>query len=63
VPGVPVDGFLFFDSQAVFPRGHPPRIFQLEDIPEQLAQAKQRDVTPSLMSAWKKLQAMPKGKG
>jgi len=63
VPGVPVDGFLFFDSQAVFPRGHPQRIFQLDDIPEQLVQAKQRDAAPSVMSAWKKLQAMPKGKG
>lgn len=62
VPGVPVNGFLFFDYQAEFPKGHPERIFQLEEMPQQLKQAKQHDVEPSLLTAWKTLQAMSKGK-
>ena len=60
-PGVPVDGFLFFDHQAAFPKGHPDRVIYLKNIPQSLKQTKQHEVQPSVMSAWKKIRAMPHG--
>ena len=60
-PGVPVDGFLFFDHQAACPKGHPDRVIYLKNIPQSLKQTKQHEVQPSVMSAWKKIRAMPHG--
>jgi hypothetical protein len=61
VPGVPVNGFLFFDHHAAFPKGHPDRVIYLKNIPNALKQSKQHEVEPSVMSAWKKIRTMPHG--
>jgi len=61
VPDVAVNGFLFFDHQAMFPKGHPERVIHLEKIPQELKKSKQNEVQASVMTAWKKLKAMPKG--
>lgn len=61
VPDVAVNGFLFFDHQAMFPKGHPERVIHLEKIPQELKKSKQNKVQASVMTAWKKLKAMPKG--
>lgn len=58
IPNVPVNGFLFFDYQAEFPKGHPDRIIHLKEIPEELKRSKQHEIETSVMSAWKKLLTM-----
>jgi len=58
VPNVPVDGFLFFDHQAEFPKGHPERVIYLKNIPAALKPSKGIDVKASVKSAWEKLVVM-----
>ena len=60
VPGVPVDGYLFFDYQAEFPKGHPERVISLNKIPQQLERDKKAEVEAKVSSAWKNLVAMLK---
>ena len=55
VPGVPINGYLFFDYQAEFPKGHPERVFSLDKIPEDLKRDKKIKVTDSVKSAWEQL--------
>jgi len=55
VPGVPVNGFLFFDTQAKFPKGHPDRVIRFDSIPEGLKRNKSLKVQASVESAWEKL--------
>lgn len=55
VPGVQVDGYLFFDHSAQFPKGHPNRVIYLDNIPEALERNKNDKVQPVVESAWKKL--------
>lgn len=61
VPGVTVDGYLFFDNQASFPKGHPERVIYLRNIPQRLERDKQFKVNEVVKSAWEKLKAMPRG--
>jgi len=58
IPDVPVNGFLFFDHMAEFPKGQPDRVIQLNKIPEELKRNKQHEVEVSVKSAWKKLLTM-----
>lgn len=58
VPNVPINGFLFFDHQAEFPKGHPERVINLKSIPGELKPSKELDVEASVMSAWEKLVTM-----
>ena len=59
IPGVPVNGFLFFDYQAEFPKGHPERVIRLDGIPESLKRNRQEKVKPAVESAWAKLGTIP----
>lgn len=61
IPGVPVNGYLFFDHQASFPKGHPVRVINVNEIPKTLERDKQLKVNPLLKSAWEKLKKMPRG--
>lgn len=61
IPGVPVDGYLFFDHQAEFPKGRPERVIHATAIPEALRRKAKQDVDATVMSAWKKLKLMAKG--
>ncbi len=61
IPDVPVDGFLFFDHLAEFPKGHPERVIYLNKIPDELRTDKKQGVEPSVMSAWKQLQSISQG--
>jgi hypothetical protein len=58
VPNVPVNGFLFFDHQARFPKGHPDRVIRLDTIPQSLLRVKKTRAQASVVSAWEKLSAM-----
>ena len=55
VPGVTVNGFLFFDAQAEFPKGHPDRVVRSDSIPEALKRNKHLKVQASVETAWEKL--------
>jgi hypothetical protein len=55
VPGVPVDGFVFFDHLAEFPKGHPDRVIHLKKIPEALISNKKDEADATVKAAWKSL--------
>jgi len=55
VPGVPVDGFVFFDHLAEFPKGHPDRVIHLKKIPEALLSDKKDEADATVKAAWKSL--------
>ena len=55
IPGVPVDGFLFFDHTADFPKGHPDRVIHLDSIPQALRRNKEDRAPEKLVSAWETL--------
>jgi len=57
VPGVPVDGFVFFDHLAEFPKGHPDRVIHLKKIPEALLSDKKDEADATVKAAWKSLMA------
>ncbi len=61
IPEVPVNGYLFFDHQASFPKGHPVRVINLNEIPKTLERDKQLKVNAQVKSAWDKLKEMPRG--
>ena len=58
MPGVDVDGYLFFDHQAEFPKGHPQRVIRLDSIPESLKRNRQEKVQPAVVTAWDELGGM-----
>lgn len=62
VPNVPVNGFIFFDYTAEFPKGHPDRVIHHKSIPETLKPNKKRDVEDGVMSAWRELKKVVKKK-
>jgi hypothetical protein len=55
VPDVIVDGYLFFDYRASFPKGCPQQVIQLETIPDRLRRIKQARLSQVLMTAWQAL--------
>lgn len=61
IPGVAVEGYLFFDHLSEFPKGHPGRVICPDEIPEQLERPKQKNISLELQAAWKKLQTMAAG--
>ena len=55
VPGIDVDGYLFFDHRAHFPKGRAERVIQLDNMPESLLKNRGDRPGDDLMAAWKKL--------
>ena len=58
VPDVPVNGFLFFDHQARFPKGCPERVISLDSVPESLKRDRKVKAQASVVSAWETLRAI-----
>jgi len=56
LPDIPVDGFLFFDHTAEFPKGHPTQVMNPSQIPAELQRNNRHQVIPRIMAAWKLLQ-------
>ena len=56
VPGIDVDGYLFFDHRAHFPKGKAGRVIQLDNMPDALLNNRGQRPDDKLMLAWKKLQ-------
>lgn len=58
IPGVAVDGFLFFDHRARFPKGHPKRVIHFDQIPQILHRNKQHKANAAVEVAWEQLRAL-----
>ncbi len=58
IPGIPVDGYLFFDHQTEFPKGHPQRVIHPRALPEALTRRNRADASPRVMEAWRQLKAL-----
>lgn len=58
IPDIAVDGVLFFDHTAKFPKGHPDRVIYLDNLPEKLKSNNKQEVAAPLMSAWERLQSI-----
>ena len=56
VPGIDVDGYLFFDDHTHFPKGRAERVIQLDNMPDSLLNSRGQRPDDKLLSAWKKLQ-------
>ena len=55
VPDVTVNGYLFFDQRARFPKGHPERVVQIETMPECLKRDTLNKVQSPVEKAWREL--------
>jgi hypothetical protein len=55
MPRVPVDGYLFFDHRATFPRGQPANVIQIDSIPADLQRDRKTKPNPQWLSALKTL--------
>ena len=62
IPDVPVNGFLYFDSQAEFPKGHPDSVIHYNKIPDELRRNKKHKVKKNVQSAWNKLKTTIKNR-
>ncbi len=58
IPGIDVDGYLFFDHQAEFPKGHPRRVIHPQALPDALTRNDRHKALPEVMEAWRKLKAL-----
>jgi len=58
IPGVPVNGYLFFDHRALFPKGHPERVIQIDTIPQSLKRNRHAVTGTPIKSAWEKLRSL-----
>ena len=55
IPDVPVNGYIFFDHQARFPKGHPDRVIRLGSIPSSLYRDNKNKAQASVVAAWEHL--------
>jgi hypothetical protein len=53
-PQVDVDGYLFFDHNTVFPKGHPQQVIHPDHIPAKLQRHPQQEVEQQVLYAWQK---------
>jgi len=60
IPGIPVNGFIYFDHLSEFPKGHPDRVIHYKKTPEELKRNKDDTVQENIASAWEKLLQMKK---
>lgn len=58
--GVPIQGFLFFNHSAEFPKGHPEVVLHPDNIPDRFLGAHCNPVNPQIQAAWELLKAQYK---
>lgn len=58
--GVPIQGYLFFNHSAEFPKGHPEMVLHPDNIPERFLGAHCDRVNPQIQAAWELLKAQHK---
>jgi hypothetical protein len=52
IPGIDIDGYLFFDHNTEFPKGHPQRVINPQHIPHNLDRPQHIEIDQSIMQAW-----------
>lgn len=57
-PNVNINGFLFFDHLAIFPKGHPERVIHPKCVPQELQVSRRQSADPEVLDAWKKIKAL-----
>lgn len=55
LPDIDIDGYLFFDHNAEFPKGHPERVIHPQQIPNKLQRNHRHKVNDQVMQAWRTL--------
>jgi hypothetical protein len=63
IPDVPVNGYLFFDHHAEFPKGHPEWVIQHKKLPAELQPVEKLEARAAVVAAWKKLMTVAKKEG
>jgi hypothetical protein len=56
---VKLQGFLFFNLSASFPKGHPDSVLQPDNIPERFVGTRGEQVNADVRQAWERLKALP----
>lgn len=56
-PGIDINGYLFFDHNAEFPKGHPERIIHPQQVPQELNCNDPSEVAPHVLEAWERFKA------
>jgi hypothetical protein len=59
VPNVPVRGVLFFDHSAEFPKGHPDKVLNPANIPENFMRLKTPEPQAEILQSWQALLKLP----
>ena len=57
IGNVPLEGYLFFNDGAVFPKGQPDSVLQHDNIPDRFYVTDLETVTPEIKAAWELLKA------
>ncbi len=52
IPGIDIDGYLFFDHNAEFPKGHPQRVIHPQHIPHNLHRPQHIEIDQKIIQAW-----------
>jgi hypothetical protein len=52
IPGIDIDGYLFFDHNAHFPKGRPQRVINPQHIPHNLDRPQHIEIDQNIMQAW-----------
>jgi len=58
--GMPLQGFLFFNHSAGFPKGHPDVVLNPDNIPDRFLRTNCESVNPQIQTAWELLKAQQK---
>lgn len=54
-PDISINGYLFFDHSAEFPKGHPQQVIHTGHIPSELERNNRHQVEPRVMDVWRDL--------
>jgi len=63
IPNIPVNGYLFFDHTANFPKGHPETVLHPNNIPEEFLQVNCAEPQQAILTAWENLNELPVNNG
>ncbi|MDH5354078.1 MAG: NERD domain-containing protein [Gammaproteobacteria bacterium] len=59
VPESKIDGYLFFDHSAQFPKGHPDSILHPHNIPKEFLRENCAEPEPAVLKSWELLSELP----
>ena len=60
MPDVPIRGALFFDHSAKFPKGHPDKVLNPDNVPEYMMRLRCPEPASKILESWESLLEMSK---